>query len=160
MHGIPHSVLVASSLGSTYDGQCGQAWCVKWHPDSMHEKIAAGFCDGECHVPHQLFIPSRWCWRPKPYQLTLGYFTKLNLIDTCFISKESALTCFPLFVFLSINYNFIIAPPSNLHLFSVAEELANWFSSLVHFRKYYHLEFVDRVSVVERTSNIRKKNYS
>ena len=60
MHGTPHCVLVPSSLGTTYDGQCGQAWCVKWHPHSLHEKIAAGFSDGECYVPHNLFVPCMW----------------------------------------------------------------------------------------------------
>lgn len=50
MHGTPYCVLVPSSLGTTYDGQCGQAWCVKWHPHSLHEKIAAGFSDGSVAI--------------------------------------------------------------------------------------------------------------
>ena len=37
------------ALGVAYDGQCGQAWCVKWIPHSMHEKIATGFSDGKYH---------------------------------------------------------------------------------------------------------------
>ena len=37
------------ALGVAYDGQCGQAWCVKWIPNSMHEKIATGFSDGKYH---------------------------------------------------------------------------------------------------------------
>ena len=47
MHATPHAVLIPCALGVAYDGQCGQAWCVKWLPHSMHEKIATGFSDGE-----------------------------------------------------------------------------------------------------------------
>lgn len=47
MRATPHAVLVPCALGVAYDGQCGQAWCVKWCPHGMHEKIATGFSDGE-----------------------------------------------------------------------------------------------------------------
>lgn len=50
MHATPHVVLVPCSMGATYDGQCGQAWCVRWNPHSMHDKIAAGFSDGSVAI--------------------------------------------------------------------------------------------------------------
>ena len=51
MRATPHAVLVPCALGVAYDGQCGQAWCVKWCPHGMHEKIATGFSDGENFSP-------------------------------------------------------------------------------------------------------------
>ena len=44
---IPHAKLIPCSLGVAYSGESGQAWCAKWFPCAMHEKIAAGFSDGE-----------------------------------------------------------------------------------------------------------------
>lgn len=49
VHAVPHAVLMPCALGVAYNGQCGQAWCVKWIPHSMHEKIATGFSDGKYH---------------------------------------------------------------------------------------------------------------
>ena len=43
----PYAVLTPCALGVEYNGQCGQAWCAKWFPGSMHEKIASGFSDGK-----------------------------------------------------------------------------------------------------------------
>ena len=53
VHAVPHAVLMPCALGVAYDGQCGQAWCVKWIPHSMHEKIATGFSDGKYHFCDQ-----------------------------------------------------------------------------------------------------------
>ena len=43
----PHLELVPCAVGVQYEGQCGQAFCAQWLPYSAHEKVAAGFSDGE-----------------------------------------------------------------------------------------------------------------
>ncbi|PFX15738.1 General transcription factor 3C polypeptide 2 [Stylophora pistillata] len=47
---IPHALLIPCSLGVAYNGESGQAWCAKWFPCAMHEKIAAGFSDGSVAI--------------------------------------------------------------------------------------------------------------